>query len=130
MRNSLREMRASCFIFLQQYNYVAGFYNVDGAMIFDVAAKTHMLAHIALTCHEISPRRTWCFSGERLILFVRRLGQSSCRGIKAHEIGRKLLTKYLCGLHLLLTDACEWFSEDEMGDALSSVDGAELELCF
>ena len=94
-------------------------------MLFDLTVKSHMMAHIALTAHEINPRRTWRFAGERMMFLVRRLGQSCSRGIKPHGTGRKLMTKYRCGLHLIFEDLCEWLADDDDGDLLDGIGGID-----
>ena len=120
-----REFRVSCFIFLTQYNLLASRYNIDGDMIFNITPKCHMVAHIGLTAHEINPRRTWCFSGERMMFLVRRLGQSCCRGIKPQDIGWKLLSKYRIGLNLIFSETSEWFDDDELEWLLAGADDGD-----
>ena len=99
---------ASSFVFLHQYTRLASLYNAGGDMVFNVTVKSHMVAHIALRAGDLNPRRAWCFSGERMMLLMRRVAQSCCRGIEATELGRKMLSKYRYGLHLVLTDSAEW----------------------
>ena len=120
------ELRGAAFVFLGQLNYLAQAYNEAGDMVFDITIKAHMLAHIALRSGDINPRRTWCFSGERMMLHVRRLGQSCARGIQPSQMGRKLLSKSRCGLVLLLKKQGHQMSEDEI-NALCRGDPDDLD---
>ena len=63
------------------------------------------------------------------MFLVRRLGQSCSRGIKPHDIGRKLMTKYRCGLHLIFGELCGWLADDEFGDLLDGMGGID-EIAF
>ena len=127
------ELRGAAFVFLNQLNYLAQAYNDAGDLVFDVTIKSHMLAHIALRSGDINPRRTWCFSGERMMLHVRRLGQSCAKGIQASQIGRKMLTKYRCSLKLLFDRAAHELSNDELdailaGGSLDDLESMEVDL--
>ena len=100
---------------------LASLYNVGSDVVFNVTVKSHMVAHIALRAGALNPRRAWCFSGERMMLLMRRVAQSCCRGIEATELGRKMLSKYIYGLHLVLTDSAEWLSEAVVDEVFRDV---------
>ena len=68
------------FVFLDQFTCLANSYNTMGNMLFNLTVKCHMLAHICLRCNQMNPRRAWCFSGERMMLLMRRIVQSCTRG--------------------------------------------------
>ena len=128
-RQAARELKAAAFLFLNQLNFLADMYNTAGDMLFDVTMKGHMLAHACIRAGDINPRRTWCFSGERAMLMVRQLGQSCCRGIRAPEIGKQLLTKYVCGLHMRLNSEVVFFNDGDLDDFLTGFDDiADFEL--
>ena len=118
------DLRGAAFVFLGQLNYLTQAYSDAGVMV--------LLAHIALRSGDSNPRRTWCFAGERMMLHVRRLGQSCARSIQASQIGRKLLSKYRCGLLFLLKKQGHDMSEDEInalceGD-LGDLDSMEIDI--
>ena len=120
---------ASTFVFLNQYTRLASLSNAGSGMVFNVTVKSHMVAHIALRAGDLSPRRAWCLSGERMMLLMRRVAQSSCKGIQATELGRKMLSKYIYGLHLVLTDSAEWLGEavvDEVFRDTAAIESVEL----
>ena len=117
---------AVSFVFLNQYTRLATLYNTGGDMVFNVTVKSHMVAHIALRAGDLNPRRAWCFSGERMMLLMRRIAQSCCRGIAAPEFGGKMMSKYVFGLHLVLTDSAEWLSEAVVGEVFRDVAAHEV----
>ena len=113
---------AAAFVFLGQFSLLANRYTVDGNLIFDVTPKAHFLAHIALRCGSLNPRRSWCFSGERMMLLMRRLAQSCMRGLQPKDLGYKLLSKYRFGLPLCLQSEASWVSELALEEWLQEAD--------
>ena len=101
-------------LFLNQYTTLAEEYNKDGAMVFNLTVKAHLVCHIALRCHSLNPRRSWCFSGERMMLLVRKLGQSCVSGTRPWNVGDKILVKYRHALNFVLQEAGRWTSELEL----------------
>ena len=120
------EFRACGLVFLQPFSNLAKSYNVNGDMLFNLTVKAHLLAHILLRSGDLNPRRAWCFSGERLMLIMRRLAQSCVRGMKANDLGQKLMCKYRHGLNFELKECGRWISALELEDWLAAV--AELDV--
>ena len=77
-------------------------------MLFNCTVKSHMVAHICLKSNILNPRKTWCFSGERMMLLMRRIVQSCARGTGPVEINWKVIEKYRQAMHLSLSDLLEW----------------------
>ena len=109
-----RSFIANGLLFLNKYTALAEAYNHAGEMVFNTTVKCHMLCHIVLRADDLNPRRSWCFSGERMMLIMRRLCQSCVRGIKMADLGQKALSKHRHGLYLTMVDAGEWMSEEDL----------------
>eukprot|EP00438_Fugacium_kawagutii_P016899 Skav205369 [mRNA] locus=scaffold2437:85413:87176:+ [translate_table: standard] len=73
---------------------------------FAVTIKLHMLAHLALHCHEISPRLIWNFSGEDNMSVVKKLGQSCAKGLQPEDVNTKMVQHWRFAMHQELRKMC------------------------
>ena len=131
--NIARDFCGATYVFLNQFTFLANHYNRDGDMIFNLTVKSHMLAHVGLRCSSLNPRRSWCFSGERLMLIIRRIMQSCVRGTNVKDQNQKFMEKYRQALHLTFSGLDRYLDEcDLANDAADEADadslGAFLEL--
>lgn len=55
-------------------------------MLFDVTPRAHFVAHVAIRAADLNPRRSGCFSGERMILLMRRIAQSCTRAVQETDV--------------------------------------------
>ena len=72
---------------------------VEMKSIFAVTMKLHMLAHLALHCHQINPRLIWNFSGEDNMSVVKELGQSCAKGLQPQEVNSKMVQHWRFAMH-------------------------------
>ena len=85
-------------------------------MIFNLTVKTHMLAHVAMKCDQLNPRRAWCFTGERLMLLIRRIVQSCSKGTTLADHNVKFTEKYRHAMHLVLVGSDRWCDLDALNE--------------
>ena len=57
--------------------------------LFQVAIKLHLLLHVALRSHEISPRLSWNFTGEDEMGVLKIRGQNCAKGFKLKMLATK-----------------------------------------
>ena len=74
---------------------------------------------------DLNPRRSWCFSGERMMLVARRLAQSCVRGLHPTNLCYKLMSKYRHGIYHMLSDASDWVSSVQLEEWLRDGDAIE-----
>ena len=68
--------------------------------IFAITIKLHMVLHVALHSHQISPRLTWNFTGEDEMGILKVLGQNCCKGVQPEDVASKMLLHWRYGMHL------------------------------
>ena len=68
--------------------------------LFVSTEKSHFLQHLALESHCLSPRMTWCFSGEDFQRRVQTLMESCTRGQAPGQASVKMASRYRIALHL------------------------------
>ena len=71
-------------------------------LLFNHTIKFHYLVHLGLLAAHLNPRLTWCYSGEDLMMKVKRVVQSCHRGLPGHMIPKKAMHKYAYGLGMSL----------------------------
>ena len=120
-----RDFKAACFVYLNQFTLLADHYNKDGAMIFNLTVKAHMLAHVGMRCDQLNPRRAWCFTGERLMLLIRRIVQSCSKGTTLADHNVKFTEKYRHAMHLVLIGSDRWCDLDALNELASEEADAE-----
>ena len=72
----------------------------DVPALFQVTIKLHMLLHVALHSHEISPRLSWNFTGEDEMGVLKIFGQNCAKGLQAEDVGNKMLLHWRHAMHL------------------------------
>ena len=70
---------------------------------FAITIKLHMVLHIALHSHEISPRLTWNFTGEDSMGILKTLGQNCSKGVQPQDVCTKMLSHWRYAMHQELT---------------------------
>ena len=70
--------------------------------MFHMTIKFHYLLHIADRSRFENPRMSWCYSGESLMMHIRDLVASSCRGLHDTLVANKVMKKYAQALSLEL----------------------------
>lgn len=70
---------------------------------YHIVPKFHFFMHIAFNARYINPRFTWCFRAEDFVGNIATLALSCASGNSSIVISRKLATKYLHLIHLMLT---------------------------
>eukprot|EP00972_Heterocapsa_arctica_P055593 8200645-Heterocapsa_arctica.AAC.1 len=58
------EFEGVAFAMAQLQTAIAEHFLGQGQQLYDITSKTHMVLHCALLSKHISPRVSWCFSGE------------------------------------------------------------------
>ena len=91
--HAARSFTAHGFNFLMKYTELSNWYNANGYMLFDFTVKAHMICHILLRAGDLNPRRSWCFSGERMMLIMRKVAQSCVRAIQPRDLSSNMLRK-------------------------------------
>ena len=71
---------------------------------FTVTMKLHMILHVALHAHEISPRLTWNFTGEDNMGVLKRLGQNCVKGSQPEDATSEMLQHWRFAMHQKLTE--------------------------
>lgn len=72
----------------------------DTPPIFGITIKLHMVLHVALHAHQISPRLTWNFTGEDEMVILKVLGQNCCKGVQPQDTCAKMLLHWRFAMHL------------------------------
>ena len=70
---------------------------------FAITIKLHMVLHIALHSHQISPRITWNFTGEDSMGVLKKLGRNCSKGVQPHDVSTKMLSHWRYAMHQELT---------------------------
>ena len=68
--------------------------------LFAITIKLHMVLHVALHSHEISPRMVWNFCGEDEMGILKALGQSCVKGLPPQDVCSKMLHHWRFAMHL------------------------------
>ena len=68
--------------------------------IFAITIKLHMVLHVALHSHQISPRMTWNFTGEDEMGVLKTLGQNCVKGVQPQDVCSKMLQHWRVAMHL------------------------------
>lgn len=99
------QFKAATFQMCHLNALLHNFFLEDPAMkgAFAVTMKLHMLSHVALHCHQINPRLTWCFSGEDHMGVAKKLGQSCAKGLEPEEVNTKMIMHWRYAMHQELT---------------------------
>ena len=74
----------------------------DLPSICSITMKHHMLQHLALHCHELSPRLVWCFTGEDNMGIMKVLCQGCARGVAPEDVAMKMMLHWRYAMHLEL----------------------------
>lgn len=104
-RDGAEEFRAATFQMCHLNALIHQFYLEESEMkgAFAVTMKLHMLSHLALHCHQISPRLTWNFSGEDNMAVAKKLGQSCAKGLQPEDVNSKMVLHWRFAMHQELT---------------------------
>ena len=81
---------------------IAAHFMEQGQQLYDITSKTHMVLHCAMLSKHISPRVSWCFSGEDNMKVTQTLAKSCVRGLTGSAAQVKMAQHYRLGLHLSL----------------------------
>ncbi len=68
-----------------------------------ITSKSHALLHICSQSNAISPRRTWCFTGESFMNVSKTLAQNCCKGVSPFNVHAKMLEHWRLGMHYQLS---------------------------
>ena len=94
------KFRQNCDAMLLIQAKIARFYAENGLQLFDLTSKCHLLQHLGILAAFISPRTTWCFSGEDFMKKSQTLAQSAVRGLPCTKVMGKMASKYRLALQL------------------------------
>lgn len=72
--------------------------------LFCITQKTHFLQHTSMLARYLSPRLTWCFTGEDLQKRISHLCKACLKGQKPSMSVLKLISLHRLGLHLQFTE--------------------------
>lgn len=96
------EFQEAAFAMAQLQTATATHFMEQGQQLYDITSKTHMVLHCAILSKYISPRVSWCFSGEDNMRVTQTLAQSCVRGLTGSAAQVKMARHYRLGLHLSL----------------------------
>ena len=99
-----QEFRQACDGMLLLQAKIARHFAESGCQLFDLTTKCHLLQHLGLLGGAISPRVTWCFSGEDFMQKSQCLAQACARGTPGHLVMPKMAGKYRVALQLQFTN--------------------------
>ena len=91
------DLMRNCENFLVLSSAVSNHFSGEGIKVFNIVPKHHFLWHCCFLAKYLSPRWSWCFSGEDYMQHMRRLGQSVLRGTPANMVSRKIAHKFVRG---------------------------------
>ena len=69
-------------------------------LLFGVTGKLHYVVHAGIFSRSLSPRLSWCYAGEDLMLHVKRLWAASSVGVKADKVSTRFAESYAFALQL------------------------------
>ena len=72
--------------------------------LFNLTQKAHFMQHISMLARYVSPRLTWCFSGEDMQRRISHLCKACVNGQQPSQSVLKLIARYRLGLHLQFLD--------------------------
>lgn len=72
--------------------------------LFSLTQKAHFCQHISMMSRFVSPRLTWCFTGEDMQKRMSHLCKACVQGQQPSQSVLKLITRYRLGLHLTFMD--------------------------
>ena len=104
-RTVYEEFKTQGWGFLILYNAL-GFYFSEIARpamkLFNMTVKAHMVGHCILQGRWVNPRLGWCYSGEHLMFYSRRILASCTKHNGPAAAVSMFFRKYRAGMHLLL----------------------------
>ena len=99
-RDDVVRFQQAAFRYLQLQTMLAAESAAAGALLWQVTVKAHWLAHGALLSGVMNPRLGWTYAGEDFQQRVRAIMQKCLRGTRAELATRKLMDKYVTGMHV------------------------------
>ena len=73
-------------------------FHAMGDLLFHTTIKSHYLVHIGMNSSQLSPRHSWCYSGEDLMQKVKKLIQGAQGGTPPEKMVGKVMEKYAMAL--------------------------------
>ena len=104
-----KQFRDNCFKYAACVSALGTIFHTKAVWLFHYTIKTHYLLHLGMSCGQLNPRLSWCYQGESMMSVVKQLCQSSSRGTAAHNIVRKVLTRYMWGLSFQIMGPDRWW---------------------
>ena len=99
----------ACFNYVASTSALGKFFHPQKVCLFHFTVKFHYMLHFALTCHELSPRTSWCYAGEDMMMKTKSLVQSSARGTSYEQLVGKVMSKYSVALSLEIMGKAQWW---------------------
>ena len=107
-KDAQKKFEKTVFDFLAVVTTLSKSFHDKGLFYFNFTIKNHFLAHIAILSRHLNPRVAWCYSCEDFMKHVKRLVQSSSWGAKPWTVSRRVMSKYINGLGMLLLGQKAW----------------------
>ena len=98
-----KKFKDSAYAFAGLTAVLGHHFHPKGLSLFNFTIKTHYLCHLGDMAAYWNPRKSWCYAGEDLMHKLKVLIQGSQRGAAPHVVVRKIILKYVQGLHLKLS---------------------------
>ena len=99
-----------CERYLQVLTYLSQSYAAEGSMVFNVVPKAHFLWHTCWDSRHISPRHTYCYSGEDYMNHMKKMAGACLKGVQPHLISKKMCERWVYGMTFVMLDRSLWFS--------------------
>lgn len=101
------QFKAAAFGMAQFTTKAAEHFLGSNFKLFDVTSKLHMVMHVAILSHYVSPRLTWCFMGEDMMKHYASLAASCVKGNSGPMASRKAIVKLRLAMHLRFAKCCK-----------------------
>jgi hypothetical protein len=92
------EIRTSVDSMLSLVSAIGVTYQAAGRSLFNYTIKNHYLQHIALRICRMTPRASWCYSGENFMNIMKRIVAASVKGTSGVKVVNKTTEKFVAGM--------------------------------